>query len=84
MDGDLDGEFLFVEVLNLRFSGPRLPIAYFAQPGDQTLDIALLCEDQTQNDAGLGPRRAGRNPTAGLGIHRPQSDDGLGRRAFAA
>jgi diacylglycerol kinase (ATP) len=24
----LDGEFLFVEVLNLRFSGPRLPVAY--------------------------------------------------------
>ena len=49
VDGEpLDGEFLFVEVLNLRFSGPRLPIAYFAEPGDQMLDIVLLCEDQRQ------------------------------------
>jgi diacylglycerol kinase (ATP) len=49
VDGEpLDGEFLFVEVLNLRFSGPGLPIAYFAEPGDQMLDIVLLCEDQRQ------------------------------------
>jgi diacylglycerol kinase (ATP) len=49
VDGEnLDGEFLLVEVLNLRFSGPRLPIAYFAEPGDQMLDIVLLCEDQRQ------------------------------------
>jgi diacylglycerol kinase family enzyme len=49
VDGEtLDGEFLFVEVLNLRFSGPRLPVAYFAEPGDQMLDIVLLCEDQRQ------------------------------------
>ncbi len=49
VDGEpLDGEFLFVEVLNLRFSDPRLPIAYFAEPGDQMLDIVLLCEDQRQ------------------------------------
>jgi len=49
VDGEpLDGEFLFVEVLNLRFSGPRLPIAYFAEPGDQMLDIVHLCEHQRQ------------------------------------
>jgi diacylglycerol kinase (ATP) len=49
VDGEaLDGEFLFVEVLNLRFSGPRLRVAYFAEPGDQMLDIVLLCEDQRQ------------------------------------
>jgi diacylglycerol kinase family enzyme len=47
VDGEkIGGDFLFVEVLNLRFSGPRLPIAYFAEPGDQMLDIVLLSEDQ--------------------------------------
>jgi diacylglycerol kinase (ATP) len=47
VDGErIAGDFLFVEILNLRFSGPRLPIAFFAEPGDQMLDIVLLPEDQ--------------------------------------
>ena len=83
VDGEnLDGEFLLVEVLNLRFSGPRLPIAYFAEPGDQVLDIVLLCEDQRQTM--LDWVRAAPEETAGLGAYRPQVDDGLGWRAIAA
>jgi diacylglycerol kinase (ATP) len=47
IDGErVSGEFLFAEILNLRFSGPRLPIAFFAEAGDQMLDIVLLGEDQ--------------------------------------
>jgi diacylglycerol kinase (ATP) len=42
----IEGPYLFVEVLNLRFSGPRLPIAYMAESGDGLLDVALLAEDQ--------------------------------------
>ncbi len=44
----IEGEFLFVEVLNLRFSGARLPIAFSAEAGDRLLDIVLLSEDQRE------------------------------------
>jgi diacylglycerol kinase family enzyme len=47
VDGErIAGDFLFAEILNLRFSGPRLPIAFFAEAGDQMLDIVLLAEEQ--------------------------------------
>ena len=47
VDGErIEGGFLFAEILNLRFSGPRLPIAFFAEAGDQMLDIVLLGEEQ--------------------------------------
>ncbi len=44
----IEGDFLFVEILNLRSSGPRLPIAFAAEAGDRMLDIVLLTEDQRE------------------------------------
>jgi len=44
----IEGDFLFVEILNLRSSGSRLPIAFAAEAGDRMLDIVLLTEDQRE------------------------------------
>ena len=38
------GEFLFVEVLNLSFSGPALAIAFSAAPDDGLFDVVFLSE----------------------------------------
>jgi diacylglycerol kinase (ATP) len=43
LDGeDLSGEFLAVEVMNVREIGPNVPVAPDADPGDGLLDIALV------------------------------------------
>jgi diacylglycerol kinase (ATP) len=45
IDGEvLTGEFLLVEILNLNFTGPALPIAFSAAPDDRLLDIVFLFE----------------------------------------
>jgi diacylglycerol kinase (ATP) len=44
----IEGDFLLLEILNLRSSGPRLPIAFAAEAGDRMLDIVLLTEDQRE------------------------------------
>jgi diacylglycerol kinase (ATP) len=45
VDGrDCSGEYLAVEVLNVRFAGPNVPIAPDADPGDSLLDVALIGE----------------------------------------
>jgi diacylglycerol kinase family enzyme len=36
------GEFLFVEVLNLSFTGPALPLAFSASPDDRLFDVVFL------------------------------------------
>ena len=36
------GEFLFVEVLNLSFTGPALPLAFHALPDDGLFDVVFL------------------------------------------
>ena len=47
VDGEvLAGEFLLVEILNLNFTGPALPLAYWAAPDDQLLDVAFLFESE--------------------------------------
>jgi len=38
------GEFLFVEVLNLSFSGPSLAMAFSAMPDDRLFDVAFLAD----------------------------------------
>jgi diacylglycerol kinase (ATP) len=43
LDGeDLSGEFLAVEVMNVREIGPNVPLAPDADPGDGLLDVALV------------------------------------------
>jgi diacylglycerol kinase family enzyme len=43
LDGeDLSGEFLAVEVMNVREIGPNVPLAPEAEPGDGLLDVALV------------------------------------------
>jgi len=39
---DLSGDYFAVEVLNIRFVGPNLPLAPEAFPGDGRLDLVLL------------------------------------------
>ena len=39
---DLSGDYFAVEVLNIRFVGPNLPLAPHAYPGDGLLDIVLV------------------------------------------
>jgi diacylglycerol kinase (ATP) len=47
VDGEvLAGEFLLVEILNLNFTGPALPLAYSAAPDDRLLDVAFLFESE--------------------------------------
>jgi diacylglycerol kinase (ATP) len=41
---DLSGEYFAVEVLNIRFVGPNLPLAPGAFPGDGYFDVVLLRE----------------------------------------
>jgi diacylglycerol kinase family enzyme len=43
VDGEkFAGEFLFVEVLNVSFTGPALPLAFHASPDDGLLDVVFL------------------------------------------
>lgn len=43
VDGEkFAGEFLFVEVLNLSFTGPALPLAFHALPDDGLFDVVFL------------------------------------------
>jgi diacylglycerol kinase (ATP) len=62
-DGEeVEGEFIFVEVLNLGVTGPRMLIGPSAHPGDQLLDIVYLTEqcrpamlDWLKSDPDNGP-----------------------------
>lgn len=47
LDGqDCSGQYLFAEVMNIRFIGPNLCLAPDADPGDGYLDLVLLAEDE--------------------------------------
>jgi diacylglycerol kinase (ATP) len=49
IDGErIEGAFPLVEVLNLPFSGPALPIALDAAPDDRLLDIVFLPEEKRE------------------------------------
>jgi diacylglycerol kinase family enzyme len=43
---EIDAECVFVEVLNLGMTGPRVMIGPSAEPGDQLLDVVYLPEDR--------------------------------------
>ncbi|HUU66417.1 MAG TPA: diacylglycerol kinase family protein [Methyloceanibacter sp.] len=48
-DGEkIAGDFIFVEVLNLGMTGPRVLISPSAEPGDGLLDIVYLTEDRRE------------------------------------
>jgi diacylglycerol kinase (ATP) len=42
---DLSGDYLAVEVLNIRFVGPNVPLAPEADPSDGLLDVVLIGEE---------------------------------------
>ena len=43
VDGEkFAGEFLFVEILNLSYTGPALPLAFHASPDDGLFDVVFL------------------------------------------
>lgn len=45
---DLSGDYFAVEVMNIRFVGPNLPLAPGAFPGDGLLDVVLLGEAERE------------------------------------
>jgi diacylglycerol kinase (ATP) len=48
-DGNrVEGDFIFVEILNLGMTGPRVLISPSAEPGDQLLDIVYLTAERKQ------------------------------------
>jgi diacylglycerol kinase (ATP) len=50
VDGEVYvGEFLFVEVLNLSFSGPSLAVAFSAAPDDKFFDVVFLSEKERRH-----------------------------------
>jgi diacylglycerol kinase family enzyme len=49
-DGDnIEGDFIFVEVLNIGMTGPRMLIGPSAHPGDQLLDVVYLTAERRQD-----------------------------------
>ena len=46
---DLSGDYLAVEVLNIRFVGPNLPLAPAASPGDGLLDLVLVGDAERES-----------------------------------
>lgn len=42
----VDGQFLGIEVLNIGFTGPGLPLACDADPGDRLLDVVCIAADR--------------------------------------
>jgi len=46
---DLSGDYLSVEVLNIRFVGPNLPLAPAASPCDGLLDLVLVSDAQRES-----------------------------------
>ena len=47
-DRDLSGDYLGVEVLNVRFVGPNVPLAPDANPSDGLLDVVMIREKDRQ------------------------------------
>jgi diacylglycerol kinase (ATP) len=45
---DRSGEYLAVELLNVAFAGPNIPLAPNASPTDGTLDLVLITEDDRE------------------------------------
>lgn len=64
IDGEkVDGEFIFVEVLNLGMTGPRVLISPSAEPGDQLLDVVYLTAARRHEMIDwLGEDPGGRRP----------------------
>ena len=46
---DLSGDYIAVEVLNIRFVGPNLPFAPQANPSDGLLDLVLVSEAERES-----------------------------------
>jgi diacylglycerol kinase (ATP) len=47
LDGkDLSGDYVAVEAMNMRFVGPKIPLAANADPGDGLLDLVLVGEEE--------------------------------------
>jgi diacylglycerol kinase (ATP) len=58
LDGEkLSGEFLAVEVMNVREIGPNVPLAPEADPGDGLLDVALVTAGHREGLAGYLRKR---------------------------
>jgi diacylglycerol kinase family enzyme len=85
IDGEaLPGDLLLAEVMNVRLTGPRLPIACEADPGDGRLDVAHLraadrarMRDWLERDEGGMPTaaRTGREVTIRGGGTMMRIDD---------
>ena len=54
---DLSGEYVGVEVLNIRFVGPNIPLAPEADPSDGLLDVVLVTDDDVPGILGYLEQR---------------------------
>lgn len=70
LDGrDLSGDYIMLEVMNIRCIGPNLCLAPNADPGDGLLDIVLVTADQRgQMDRYLSDRAEGEESYSALPV----------------
>lgn len=64
-DRDLSGEYILLEVMNIRSVGPNLVLAPHAEPGDGMLDVVLITKDDEAELSKYLSNRIGR----GTGSH---------------
>jgi diacylglycerol kinase (ATP) len=79
-DQKFAGEFLFVEVLNLSFTGPALPLAFSASPDDGLFDVVFLEAKSRKRMLSWLGREAGGCTAATYRPSGPQGEDGLAWR----
>ncbi|HVY25146.1 MAG TPA: diacylglycerol kinase family protein [Polyangiaceae bacterium] len=65
---DLSGEYLLVEVMNVRYLGPRLDLSPESNPGDGSLELLLVGAEQ--RDALVNVSKAGHTNGSPLAVKR--------------
>lgn len=66
-EGDLSGDYLMVELMNIPYLGPRVTLAPAASPSDGRLDLVVVNEAQREGLVrALDRRRAGEEATIAL------------------
>jgi diacylglycerol kinase (ATP) len=72
-DQNLSGEYVLLEVMNIRSIGPNLDLAPAADPGDGLLDLVLVSKgERDQISRYLSERIEGKSSSPGLIVRRSQ------------
>ena len=70
-DRDLSGDYVLLEVMNIRCVGPNLCLAPAADPGDGLLDVVLVSNDERSLMKNyLSDRIEGKSDCAVLAVHK--------------